>query len=290
LPASPEGPAPPPVVQRVRLRYTRRGRLRFTSHRDVARVLERALRRADVPIAFSAGFSPHPKISYLGACPTGVASEAEYLELGLSRVCEPRAVRVALDAALPPGIDVVEAAAVLPGEPALADRLDASAWRVRLPGTPTAVVAVALELFLAADRVPVARRTKDGSREVDARSAVVSARVSDFGPEEGGVSCATLDLVVRHATPTVRPDDVLAGLRNVAGLVPAAPPEATRQAQGLLAPDGTLADPLAPHPGLRSAATGGPTVARPGVTDFPVGEPEGMPDGPTTGPDPATRG
>ncbi|MFL6166470.1 MAG: TIGR03936 family radical SAM-associated protein, partial [Ornithinibacter sp.] len=79
----PEGPAPPPSVQRLRLRYTKRGRLRFTSHRDFQRAFERALRRAAVPMAYSAGFSPHPKVSYAGAAPTGTASEAEYLEIGL---------------------------------------------------------------------------------------------------------------------------------------------------------------------------------------------------------------
>src|SRR3954469_14674699 len=88
-------------VQRLRLRYAKRGRLRFTSHRDFARAFERALRRADVPMAYSAGFTPHPKISYLGAAPTGVASEAEYLEIGLSSRWDPATLRDALDAALP---------------------------------------------------------------------------------------------------------------------------------------------------------------------------------------------
>ena len=99
----PDGPPPPPTVQKLRIRYAKRGRLRFASHRDLARTLERALRRAQVPMAFSAGFSPHPKISYLGAAPTGAASEAEYLEIGLSVRCDPEAVRAALDAALPDG-------------------------------------------------------------------------------------------------------------------------------------------------------------------------------------------
>jgi len=75
----PEGPPPPPVVQRVRLRYAKRVRMWFASHRDFARAFERALRRAAVPMAYSAGFTPHPKVSYVGAAPTGVASEAEYL-------------------------------------------------------------------------------------------------------------------------------------------------------------------------------------------------------------------
>src|SRR4051795_1890063 len=104
----PEGPPPPPVAQRIRIRYAKRGRLRFTSHRDFARAFERALRRAEIPMAYSAGFTPHPKISYVGAAPTGVASEAEYLELGLAEARDPDEVRQALDGALPPGLDVVE--------------------------------------------------------------------------------------------------------------------------------------------------------------------------------------
>src|SRR6201985_3854991 len=124
----PDGPPPPPVVQRVRLRYAKRGRLRFTSHRDFARAFERALRRAEVPMAYSAGFSPHPKISYIGASPTGVASEAEYLEIGLARAVEPDGLRTALDAALPDGLDVLEVVPAGPGS--LADRMQASVWEI----------------------------------------------------------------------------------------------------------------------------------------------------------------
>src|SRR5579864_6483352 len=102
----PEGPPPPPIVQRVRLRYAKRGRLRFTSHRDFARAFERALRRGNVPMAYSAGFSPHPKISYLGAAPTGVASEAEYLEIGLATRMDVDEVRRLIDEALPDGLDI----------------------------------------------------------------------------------------------------------------------------------------------------------------------------------------
>src|SRR5215831_18070292 len=89
-----------PVVQRIRIRYAKRGPLRFTSHRDFARAFERAVRRAGVPVAYSQGFSPHPKISYASAAPTGVASEAEYLEIGLQARADPDRVREALDGAL----------------------------------------------------------------------------------------------------------------------------------------------------------------------------------------------
>ena len=74
-------------VAKVRIQYAKRGRLRFSSHRDFQRAFERALRRANVPMAYSAGFRPHPKISYANAAPTGVASEAEYIEIGLAAPC-----------------------------------------------------------------------------------------------------------------------------------------------------------------------------------------------------------
>jgi radical SAM-linked protein len=235
---TPEGPPPPPTVQRVRLRYTKRGRLRFTSHRDIARAFERALRRAQVPMAYSAGFSPHPKISWVGAAPTGVASEAEYVEIGLAEHRDLDALVRALDASLPDGIDVVEAVDAPLGT-SLPDRIEASHWQIRLPGLDRDAVVPAVAAFLAAESIPVERLMKAGIRTLDARAAVVRMTV-----ETGG--CAILDLVVRHVTPAVRPDDVLSGLRIVADLVPPVPPEATRYAQGPLTETGEVGDPLAP--------------------------------------------
>src|SRR6478735_2079651 len=95
-----------PAVQKLRVRYAKRGRLRFTSHRDFGRALERAVRRAGLPIAYSSGFNPHPRISYANASPTGAASEAEYLEIGVLQKCAPDDVRRRLDEALPDGLDV----------------------------------------------------------------------------------------------------------------------------------------------------------------------------------------
>jgi hypothetical protein len=106
--------------------------------------------------------------------------------------------------------------------------------------------------------VEVERLTKDGRRLLDARGPVVSACASPGGPDP---ACAILELVVRQVTPAVRPDDVLAALRAVAGLVPAVAPRATRLAQGRLDDGGRFADPLAPdRAGVTPAteATGGP--------------------------------
>ncbi len=252
-------------MQRLRVRYAKRGRLRFTSHRDFSRAFERAVVRAGIAMAYSSGFSPHPRISYAGASPTGAASEAEYLEIGLSRHSEPAAVLAALDRALPPGLDVLEVVESPGGS--LADLLEASVWRTRVPDVDPDTAAHAVERFMSTPTVPVERMTKKGLRTFDCREAVVSlsARPSGWEPPgapPGGaatsgstgpvdapvrrVGCAILEMVLRHGTPTVRPDDVLAGLRSVGGLEAAAAPFHERLAQGPLGSvPGTVGDPLA---------------------------------------------
>jgi radical SAM-linked protein len=243
-----------PPVQRLRIRFAKRGRLRFASHRDFQRAFERALRRADVPIAYSQGFSPHPRVSYAGAAPTGAASEAEYLEIAVTSWCDPAATARALDAALPSGLDIVEAVEASAGS--LAVRLTASEWEVRVPMTPPEQVSAAIDAFMQAESVEIDRPTKTGVKTVDARTSVV--RLAVIGEYEDP-PCAILKVVVRHGTPTVRPDDVLAGLRRVANLAPPLPPLATRLAQGPLDEEsGTVGDPLeldrdAARPGLAGA-------------------------------------
>ncbi|MBO3752060.1 DUF2344 domain-containing protein [Streptosporangiaceae bacterium NEAU-GS5] len=248
-------------MQRLRVRYAKRGRLRFTSHRDITRAVERAVRRADIPVAYSAGFSPHPKISYAGAAPTGVASEAEYLEIGVSRACDPLSLRAELDTSLPSGLDVLDVVEARSGS--LADRLEGSMWEVRLPGVEPDAAAKAVEQFLSSERVEVERLTKKGIRRFDARGAVGSLTVgNDMGGAVGapvmiddlrtagqelGPPCVILRMVVRHEIPAVRPDDVLMGLRLVAGFAPPSPPEVTRLAQGPLdAMTGEPTDPFEP--------------------------------------------
>src|SRR3954464_4569515 len=151
----PEGPPPPPAVRKIRVRYAKRGRLRIITHRDFQRSLERALRRSDSPMAYSEGFSPHPKISYAGAAPTGTASEAEYLELGLAEERDPEAVRAALNAALPEGMQLNGVAVA--GAGSLADRINASRWLLRLEGVAGERAEAAVSAFVAAEAVPVQR-------------------------------------------------------------------------------------------------------------------------------------
>jgi radical SAM-linked protein len=222
--------------------------MRFASHRDIARAVERGVRKAGLPVAYSAGFSPHPKISYSGGAPTGAASEAEYLELSLSSARDPAEVRDRLDAALPEGIDVVEVVELANGT--AAPRLEASEWEVILPGIAPDAAAQAARAFLAASAVETERLTSKGIRRLDARAAVVTLEVSRRADEDRHAGCAILRMVVQQLTPAVRPDDILAALRQISALAPSSPPLVTRLAQGPLgreaaagtgAPDATQA-------------------------------------------------
>ena len=270
-------------MQRIRLRYTKRGRLRFTSHRDFQRAFERALRRAEVPMAYSAGFTPHPKVSYANAAPTGTGSEAEYLEIALTDARDPEKLRLLLDESMPVGLDIIDA--VEARTSGLADRLTASVWELRLDGVTPEDAERAVDAFTSAEAVEVQRRTKNGMRTFDARGAVASLEARTAQPEPHTAqpeahtaqpeaeksqpdthspqpdrptdqACAILRLVVRHVTPAVRPDDVLSGLRAVADLAPPVPAAVTRLAQGLFDEEtGTVTDPLAPDREAVAAAS-----------------------------------
>jgi hypothetical protein len=255
-----------PAVQHLVVRYAKRGKMRFASHRDVARAFERGVRRAGLPIAYSAGFSPHPKISYAGGAPTGVASEAEYLSLALTARQAETQVCQRLDAALPDGIDVIEVTDLGQGQgglgggvPPVAEgsgglsgssprvgtlHLEASEWRVVLPGVSHAAAEQAVASFLTLGEAPVERLTDKGVRCLDARAAVVEMNVIDadeipVDPDggqrvatTGHKDCAMLRMVVLHTAPAVRPEDILTALRDGSGIAASSPPLTTRLAQG----------------------------------------------------------
>ncbi|MGW4109122.1 TIGR03936 family radical SAM-associated protein [Streptomyces sp. NPDC004976] len=220
--------------------------------------------------------TPHPKVSYANAAPTGTGSEAEYLEIALTQPRDAERLRALLDESMPTGLDIVEA--VEARTSGLADRLTASVWELRLDGVTPEDARRAVDAFNAAGTVEVQRRTKNGIRTFDARSAVVTLETpeahlpgTDAGAGPAGEAhtallagptdrpCAILRLVVRHVTPAVRPDDVLSGLRAVADLAPPVPAAVTRLAQGLFDEEtGTVTDPLAPD---REAAATEPQPA-----------------------------
>ena len=143
-------------------------------------------------------------------------------------------MRQALDRALPPGLDILDVVAAESGS--LAERLEASEWLIEIPGAEPDQLSIAMASFLAADAITVDRMTKRGLRAIDIRGPVIALTA------EG----AALRAIVRTSVPTVRPDDIVAGLREH-GLGQAGMALARRLNQGPLSgtgPDAEVGDPL----------------------------------------------
>lgn len=230
------------VVSRLRCRFSKTGRMRFASHRDFQRSLERAVRRVGLPVAFSGGFSPRPRISYANAVPTGVCSLAEYFDVGLTEEVVPEALVTRVSAALPQGF-TVEAVGRARGK--LGERLNCSHWEWCFEGVSESAVRNAVSQLLAEDDVTVTRTTKSGLKEINVVGPWHSHAVSSGECSSGG-KCAILRVVVHHKTPAVRPDDVLAVLVERTDLKPPRPVLMTRLAQGPFdEASGLPGDPLA---------------------------------------------
>ena len=202
---------------RLRLRTTKLGKVRFTSHRDAARIWERGLRRAALPIAATEGFTPRPKVSFGLALPTGAESISEYVDIELRSDAgdvdldelPPR-----LSAALPVGFDVLVVAEREPGSASLQEAVTSCTWELFSPvlGGDDHLAARRL---LGADEL-VLERERKGKRSADD----VRPMILDVRPDPAGdrlvVDLATVGRALRPAEfaqlayPDVDPLDVRA--------------------------------------------------------------------------------
>lgn len=222
---------------RVRCRYAKTGKLRFVSAIDLGRLWERALRKARLPIAYSEGFSPHPKVSFPDALPLGYASTGEYAELTFAAPVDLDVAMAALDAAFPDGLRVLTAVEVADGAPRLSKWLGASLWELAYPPADGLAdgLAAAAKSVAAAEALPVGRERKGETVEVDLRPALHT--ISTQG--------TTVAVVLLHVEPPVRPSEVHLALSDhyptdaphAAGPLPE-PTLVTRVAQGAASGDG----------------------------------------------------
>lgn len=192
---------------RIRFRFTKLGKVRFTSHRDLARMWERALRRARVPLATTEGFSPRPKVHFGLALSTGHESLGEYLDVDLveGAEVEPATLPAELSAALPVGVDVQAAAAVDRRTASLQQAVTCCTWRVEVVGVGPGGAAEAVDAALAADALPLARTRKGQEAVDDLRPYLRSLRL--VGPTDHGVE---LEAELGTQPRTLRPSELVA--------------------------------------------------------------------------------
>ena len=161
-----------------RIRFSKLGKIRFTSHRDVARIWERALRRATVPVAYTEGFSPHPKLSFGLALSTGHESFGEYLDVDIAGdTAEPvdvEALPARLDPCLPIGLDVQVAAEIAPGTPSLQQAVTSCTWHIEVTELGAAELSERVAQCLSASSLVVTRERKGHQVTDDLRPAILS--------------------------------------------------------------------------------------------------------------------
>ena len=208
----------------VRIAFTKHGKVRFISHRDVARAFERAFRIEALPLSFTQGFSPRPKVSFGLALSVGHESEAEYLDVELATPIPLEPLPSRLTRALPEGHRRRGGAGPRRPRPALQEAVGAVEWEIEvLPTSPDVdaapeAITREIERVLAATELPLTRQRKGKTTTDDVRPAIRRMRV--LGPVEpatpagpGSFGTGTLISIELATRPTsLRPAELVAVL------------------------------------------------------------------------------
>jgi len=165
------------VPLRIWIKFSKDGLLRFLSHLDLLRLWQRALRRAGLPVAYSRGFNPHPRLSFASALPVGIASRAEYADLEFREEISAGDIE-RLKSALPSGIDIVRWRRVPARAPSLMSLVRACLWTVPLPAGD---LNRHLERLQLSDELPVRRKTKKGEKIIDIKPHIYSLEADGKG-------------------------------------------------------------------------------------------------------------
>lgn len=223
---------------RLRIAFSKHGKIRFTSHRDVARIWERALRRTNLPVAYSEGFTPRPKLSFGLALSTGHESEGEYLDVDLDPEqgagLDLDGLAAHLTAQLPVGMTATGVVVVDRRMPSLQQAVTSCTWQIDVLGTDVATAQTAIDAALAAEEIIVTRERKGKEVTDDLRPLVLSLAVDE--PIEDGVRLlAELGTQPR----AVRVNELLAALDP-----PLAEHRVLRLHQWIITDDGQRHDPM----------------------------------------------
>lgn len=181
---------PCPGVQRLRFRVGRKGRLRFLSHLETAQAWVRALRRAEMPLAYSQGFHAHPKVTFATAMPVGEESEAELMDIVLEERRAPGEALEALQRQLPDGLTAYESREVALNEPALMAQLAGHAYLLVADPVPDGLETKLLELN-EAEAWPMERMVKDRLKGGKNGRKAVSL---DLRPLVTGLRCVPVNI------------------------------------------------------------------------------------------------
>lgn len=230
---------------RVRIKYAKPNAGRFLSHLDLMHAWERAIRRTEVPLAFSQGYNPHPKIAFGSALSVGTTSDGEYMDVELAQDIDVSVWAEQLAQALPPALALVEMAAIGDRSAALMAIIDRARYQVTAvlaqPLTDEALASV-IETFLAKAEIKVLRFKKNSrdKKEVDIRQGIFDLNGVCLGENKR----IRLEMVLKTGSEgNVRPDEAVLGMMQ-AGLPVVEEIERIHRVGLYVAQDGKLCSPM----------------------------------------------
>jgi len=160
-------------MQRLRVRFGRGDEIKYLSHLDLLRLWERAMRRAGLPLAYSEGFTPHPRLSLAAPLPVGITSEAELADISLSRWLAPVVFLEKLRACMPTALDLMDAQAIGLNVPSLQSLVYAAEYEVTIATTKTAAeMESSVRAILDAREIPWSHRRGEGMHSYDMRPLI----------------------------------------------------------------------------------------------------------------------
>ena len=188
--------------------FGKKGRLRYISHLDLQRFMMRALRRTDLPVAYSQGFNPHPQMSFASALAMGWSSDVELMDIRLTEAVDPGHALEQMRSALPPEMPVHRCRLVDDKHPALMARLVMADYRIEVSGADAEKILAEAPAYMAEETVLAVRKTKSGEKEVNIRPMTISLTA------DGGALHARLMLTPEE---TLKPDLLVSVLAERAG-------------------------------------------------------------------------
>lgn len=164
-------------MQRLRIRFSRGEELKFISHLDIIRLWERALRRARVQLAYSEGFSPHPKISLAVPLTVGTTGDAELMDIQVTGRVSPHWLASAVNQQLPAGVEVREVQSIAPLIPSLQSQVRFAEYELDVADERgTAEIDRAIDDLLAREELPWHHHRDTGRRDYDLRRLIDDIR------------------------------------------------------------------------------------------------------------------
>jgi radical SAM-linked protein len=162
-------------MQRLRIKFRRGEEIKFISHLDIIRLWQRAFNRAGIEIAYSTGFTPHPRISLAAPLPLGVTSEAELMDIVINKGVAPQFFVSALNQQLPPGLQVDKVFPISADLPSLQSQISQAEYKVDLEiATGPADIQTALNNLLALEHLPWEHQRDTGPHQYDLRVLIDS--------------------------------------------------------------------------------------------------------------------